>query len=105
VQNAKTFGEARTAETGERGPVGLVITGFENVRDSELPADGGDGGGHEERMFLTFNDTGTGDEKQLRAADSDVLHREGHNGIIRFQACRTIAENGGSGEDKQSMLV
>jgi hypothetical protein len=35
-------------------------------------------------VLLTLNDTGTGDEKQLGAANGDVLYGEGHGGIIRF---------------------
>ena len=88
AQDAQTFFRAGAAEAGDGGAIGLVIAGFEDVGDAELAADGGDGGGHEERVLLTLNDTGTGDEKKLRAADGDVLHREGHGGIIRFRGSK-----------------
>jgi hypothetical protein len=34
-------------------------------------------------VLLTFNHAGTGDEKELRTTDDDVLDGEGHGGIIR----------------------
>jgi hypothetical protein len=36
-------------------------------------------------VLLAFNDAGTGDEEQLRATDGNVLDREWHGVIIRFQ--------------------
>ena len=84
-EDAQAFGEAGAAEAGDGGAVGLVIAGFENERDAERAADGGDGGGHEKGVLLTLDDTGTGDEKQLGTADGDVLDEEWHGGIIRFR--------------------
>jgi hypothetical protein len=52
-------------------------------------------------VLLTFNDTGTGDEKQLRAADGDVLDGKGHLAIIKsgykVSQVRSCRERGGDG--------
>jgi hypothetical protein len=85
AENAETFGNSRAAIAADGSAIGLVIAGLENIRHAKFAANGGDGSGHEERVLLTFNDAGTGDEKQLRAAYSDVLDREGHLEIIRFR--------------------
>jgi hypothetical protein len=54
-------------------------------------------------VFLTLDDTGAGNEKQLRATDGDMLDREGHGKIIRgaedrgfedSKICRIRGRNG-----------
>ena len=66
-ENPQAFFQARAAETGEAGAIGLVERRFEDER----PGDVADGARHEVDVLLAFDDAGTGDQGQGTAAERD----------------------------------
>jgi hypothetical protein len=44
-------------------------------------------------VLLTFNHAGTGDEKELRTTNDDVLDGKGHGDIIRFQGFKVKSKD------------
>ena len=71
AQDARAFGEAGSAEAGDRGAVGLVVGGLEDVWHAEIAGDALDGIGHHAGVLLALDDAGAGDKKELAAADRD----------------------------------
>jgi hypothetical protein len=68
-QNAHAFAQPRPAKAGDRGAVGLVIRGFEDVGDAQVSGDPLNTLGHGARMRFALNDTGAGDEEQPACTD------------------------------------
>ncbi len=60
-----------------RGAIGFIVTGFEDVRHAEVGRDALDGIGDHACVRFRLNHTGAGDEKQLAAADSYRAELEG----------------------------
>ena len=76
AQDARAFGEAGTAEAGDRGAIGLVIGSLEDVGDAEVAGDALNGIGHEARVLLAFDDARAGDEEELTRANRDIADFE-----------------------------
>jgi hypothetical protein len=71
AQDAAAFFEARASKAGDRGSIGLVVAGFEDVGHAEVRGDALNGVGHFARVRFGLDDAGTGDEEELGAADGD----------------------------------
>ena len=85
AEDAGAFDEAGAAKARDRGAVGLVVGGLEDVGDAEIAGDALDGIGHHARVLLTLDDAGAGDEEELAAADRDIADFEvvgAHRGRI-----------------------
>ena len=76
AQDAATFGEAGAAEAADRGAVGFVVAGFEDVGDAEIGGDALDGVGHGAGVGFGLDDAGAGDEEELATAYGDVADVE-----------------------------
>ncbi len=77
ARDAEAFGDAGAAVGGERGAIGFVVRGFENVGDAEVGGDGGEFAGHVGGVLLAFDDAGAGDEEEGSAgAEVNFAERE-----------------------------
>src|SRR5207244_2378357 len=97
-EDARAFLKARTAKALYAGAVGLVVTGFEDVGNSQVRSDALDGLGHGAGVSFGLDNTGPGDEKQTAGAD---LHRPdfkrvAHDSIVIADAFVTRRRSGGS---------
>ena len=72
AEDARAFGDAGAAEGVDGGAVGLVVAGFEDVRDAEVGGDALDGVGHAAGVRLGLDDAGAGDEEQRAATKRDA---------------------------------
>jgi len=93
AQDAAAFGEAGTAKAPERGAVGLVVAGLEDVGDTEIGGDARDGVGQRAGVGLGLDDAGAGDKEEPAAAYGDAADVEwiaGHKGYLstKFQAAQ-----------------
>ena len=68
----RPFDQSRPAKAFHAGAVGLVVAGFEDVRNAEIAGDALNGLGHAARVGLRLDDARSGNEKQLTCAD---MHR------------------------------
>src|SRR5580698_3006939 len=81
-QNAQTLFNSRAAEAANRGAIGFVVGGLEDVRQLLLARDSRDGLGHLEGVRFTFDDTGAGDEKKTSADGNFTdVERFFHSGV------------------------
>src|ERR1700683_963854 len=71
TQNRCALNQAGAAEAGDGSAIGLIVRGFENVRDAEVGGDALDGLGHGADVRFAFDDAGSGNEKELSGADAD----------------------------------
>ena len=71
AEDRDAFDESGAAEAGERGAVGLVVGGLEDVGDAKVGGDALDGVGHGADVRLALYDAGSGDEEKAAGADVD----------------------------------
>lgn len=67
-EDAQAFFEARAAEGFDRGAIGFVVGGFEDIGDAAISRDFGDIFRHVSSMGFTFDDARASDEKKRIAA-------------------------------------
>jgi len=65
AQDGRAFFEAGTAEAGDGGAIGLVVGGFEDVRNAEVGGDALESVGHGADVGFALDDAGTGDEEEF----------------------------------------
>jgi hypothetical protein len=63
----------------DRSAIGLIVRGFEDVRDAEPRGYRGDGFGHLERVRLAFDQAGACDQEEIAPAQFCVSDFEGLN--------------------------
>ena len=64
-QNAQTFSDSGAAKAANRSTVGLVVTGFENKRQSQSPGHALDDLRHAHGVLFALDDTRTGNQKKI----------------------------------------
>lgn len=83
AEDAAAFDEAGPAKALDRGAVGLVVAGLEDVGDAEVRGDVLNSVRHLPRMSLGLDNAGTADKEELAAAYRNVADIEwmGHRPI------------------------
>ena len=71
TKDASAFVQTGAPEAVNRGAVRLVVAGLEDVRDAQVRGDALDGVGEGPRVGFAFDDAGTRDEEEGRAACDD----------------------------------
>jgi hypothetical protein len=69
AKDAGAFNDAWAAEAVDRGAIGFVVAGLEDVGNAQVGGDALDGIGHGAGVLFGLYDAGTGDEKELSVAD------------------------------------
>ena len=74
-EDVGAFDQAGTAETVDGSAVGLVVRGFEDVRNAKVGGDALESVGHVADVGFALDDAGSGDEEEfglaVDAADGD----------------------------------
>ena len=87
AQDAQSLADPGAAETLDRRAVRLIVRSLEDVRDFQRARNAIDALRHLERVLFALNDTRTGDQEQLTAADLNVadLERQFHVSSFSFR--------------------
>ena len=83
AQDAQTLADPRAAKTLDRRAVRLIVRSLEDVRDLQRARNAIDALRHLERVLFALNDTRTGDQEELAAADLNVADLE--RKVSRFE--------------------
>src|SRR5262249_190421 len=75
-QNSQAFFQSWAAKTLERRAIRLVVRGFEDEWNSQLPHFLADGLSHLERVTFALNDARPGDEKQASTTNLNIADFE-----------------------------
>src|SRR5258707_5505039 len=78
-QNAQTLFQPGSAKAANRSAVGLVVTGFENHRETQRLGDALNDLGHTNSVLFTLNYARAGNEKETAGADAHIADLEGRN--------------------------
>ena len=95
-EDARPLLEAGSAKALDAGAIGLVVAGFEDIRDADIGCDALDSFGNGARMGLGLDDAGTGDEEELARADlhgadfKGFAHERDFNAVVSDQ-CSVIS--------------
>ena len=77
-ENAQAGGDSQAAIAFQRGAIGLVVRGLEDIGNPQSAADPVTALGHLDGVGLALNDARPGDKEQGGAADFDFTNFEGH---------------------------
>ena len=76
VENAKALAYTGSAETIQRGAIGLVVGSLEDEWEAQRPRHPFDDLGHANGVIFALDDTGTGDEEEIASADYRIADLE-----------------------------
>ena len=93
-EDAGAFDYSRTAEAVDRGAVGFIVAGFEDVWDAKVGGDALDRVGHHAGMLFGFDNAGAGDEEEFSATYGDVADLEGMVGCVAHKGYLTTGKRG-----------